>query len=133
MLKKDEIKENLHSLDFHNTTLRKLLKTCSGTTYADGKRAAESQAHRRSNSQDQRQRCGDAQFFDDLYEVLGKSFRCNCPTSHEANLSISDSLILFPAEDVSRAMSGLRLRSRSATLDSQVTAVGDLEDFDITR
>lgn len=127
VLRKDEIKKNLDNLAFHNSALRKLLKTCSNTAYADAKPAANS-VPRRSTSQEEQQKRIDAQFFNGFHEVLGKSFRCNCPAGHEANLSVTDTMVMFQSSDLTRVMSNLQLRGRSATMESDMTAYEDPED-----
>ncbi|KJR84055.1 uncharacterized protein SPSK_10294 [Sporothrix schenckii 1099-18] len=127
VLRKDEIKKNLDYLAFHNSALRKLLKTCSSTAYADAKPAANT-VQRQSTLQEERQKRIDAQFFNGFHEVLGKSFRCNCPAGHEANLSVTDTMVMFQSSDLSRVMSNLRLRGRSATMESDMTAYEDADD-----
>lgn len=127
VLRKDEIKKHLDNLAFHNSALRKLLKTCSSMAYADAKPNANT-AQRRYPSQEEQQKRIDAQFFNGFHEVLGKSFRCNCPAGHEANLSVTDTMVMFQSSDLSRVMSNLRLRGRSATMESDMTAYEEPDD-----
>ncbi|CAK7237886.1 hypothetical protein SBRCBS47491_010192 [Sporothrix bragantina] len=127
VLRKDEIKKSLDNLAFHNSALRKLLKSCSDTIYADTKPPATA-VQRRSTEQEEQQKRVDAQFFNGFHEVLGKSFRCNCPSGHEANLSVTDTMVLFQSSDLSRAMSNLKLRGRSATMESDMTMYGEPEE-----
>lgn len=128
VLRKDEIKKSLENLAFHNSALRKLLKTCSSTVYADARQLTTPVHHRRSTSQEEQQKRIDAQFFNGFHEVLGKSFRCNCPAGHEANLSVTDTMVMFQSSDLSRVMSNLRLRGRSGTMESDVTAYEDPDE-----
>jgi hypothetical protein len=130
-----EIKKLLAELQDHVGGLRTVLEASSNTAYApEGKQLQVSArpAHHRANSADQRK-----QYFDDFYEALSQSFNCQCGRPHEANLRISDALeLVFPEDDAGRAMSSeFHTRTRSATIDSAVTATinTDLEDYDDTR
>ena len=127
VMRKDEIKKNLDCLAFHNSALRQLLKTKSWTAYADAK-FTQAAVPRRSTEQEMRQKHMDAQFFNGFHEVLGKSFRCSCPAGHEANLSVTDTMVLFQSSDLSRVMSNLKMRGRSATLESDITVYEEAED-----
>ena len=126
VLKKDELKKNLKNLAFHNSALRKLVKSCSSTVYADAKRPATTPADRQSTLQQEQQKRVDAQFFNGFHNVLRKSFRCSCPFGHEANLSVTDTLVMFQAaDDPSDTMSIRRHRGRSDTMESDLTVYGD--------
>ncbi|EFX06301.1 hypothetical protein CMQ_6622 [Grosmannia clavigera kw1407] len=123
VLRKDEIKKGITSLAQYNDSLRRLLESCSNTAYADAK-PSTARTHHRRQSQEVRRRGENTQFYNGFHEVLGKSFRCNCSRGHQANLSVSDTFVMFQAEELTRAMSSFRLRERSDTIESDVTAVG---------
>ncbi len=133
VLKRDEVKANIDNLAFHNSALRKLLKTCSNTAYADA-RQTSARGSQRSTAVDERKKRIDTQFYDGFHEVLCKSFHCTCPGGHEANLSVTDTLVMFQPAGLSRAMSNLRLRGRSATMESDKTMYEDPgEEEDMMR
>lgn len=126
-LQKDDIKKSLENLQLHINQLRTLLEPYSSTVYSASERQARP-IHNRSSSDEekaQNRKRADAQYFNDLYEVLSDSFHCTCGT-HEASLRLSDSLeVFFPVDDSPRTMSEQinGLRARSLTLDSQVTNI----------
>lgn len=131
-MQKDDIKKSLEYLQLHINQLRTLLEPYSSTVYSAGERPARP-SHTRSPSDEgraQNRKRADAQYFNDLYEVLSDSFHCTCGT-HEANLRLSDSLeVFFPVDDEPRTMSEQinGLRTRSLTIDSQVTNIPVLTD-----
>lgn len=134
-MKKDELRKNLKHLASHISDLRKLVKASSNTVYADAKKPNSAPADRRSTllqEQQEQQKRTDAQFYNGFHEVLCKSFQCQCASGHEANLSVTDTLVMFQTADELKhampSMSSLRLRGRSTTMMSDQTVCGDVED-----
>jgi hypothetical protein len=134
VIHKETINKKVESLKEHVNSLRMLLESCSTITYSSEK-GQEYANHQRRASAEQKQRKLDSQFFDDFYEALGQSFRCQCGVAHEANLRISDSLeIMFPVDKNDMATSEIHARARSGTFDSVATAVTiEAEDMDSTK
>jgi hypothetical protein len=83
--------------------LRMLFEPWSAPTYTPRPSRHVHGNHLQSQHKDRRQQM---RAFDDFYDVLSKSFRCQCSVAHDANLRLSDSFeVVFPFEIDTQAIS----------------------------
>jgi hypothetical protein len=125
-VQEDAIKTDINSLRNHIRQLQTMVEPLPSL-----QRVVARSAHTRARTPAQRKT--DAALFEEFYQVLSQSFRCQCSVLHEVNLGLSDSLeVAFSINEVDSEFSNVT--SGTATVGSQnTTASAEYEDSDLLR